>query len=190
MRHRGSRAFTLIEMVAVVSLIALVAAIAIPNLGLRSGRATLNEAESLAALLTFGRQRAVMSGEPQRVIVDLDAQRYWLESLQVPTAEAGGSGTGWAELRELPLVAPRAGEAAYLPAAGPAGRPYTPASGVWLTAIETAEGRIERGRVALPFAWDGSSEATDVWIGTDEADRVILHLPPLADRVGIRRIDG
>lgn len=190
MRRRRASAFTLIEMVAVVLLIALVAAIAIPNLGLRSGRAALQEAESLAALLAFGRQRAVMSGQPQRVIVDLDAQRYWLESLRAPAAETRDPVDGWSALSELPLVAPRAKEASYVPAPGPAGRPYVPESGVWLTAVETAEGRIERGRVAVPFAWDGSSEATEFWVETEGGDLVVLHLPPMADRIGIRRVNG
>ncbi|MBW2394143.1 MAG: type II secretion system protein [Deltaproteobacteria bacterium] len=190
MDPRRANAFTLIEMIAVVLLIALVAAVAIPNLGLRSGRATMQEAESLAALLTFGRQRAVMSGQPQRVILDLDAQRYWLESLGAAPGETGEPEGGWSELSELPLVAPRDEEATYLPARGPAGRPYAPAAGVFLAAVETPEGRIQRGQVVVPFAWDGSSEATEVWVEAEEGNRVVLRLPPMADRIGIRRVDG
>lgn len=190
MPRRPASAFTLIEMLAVVLLISLMAAIAIPNLGLRSGRATLQEAESLAALLAFGRQRAVMTGQPQRVILDLDAQRYWLESLRAPTAEIGEPADGWSGMRELPLVAPRGKRATYVPAAGPVGRPYALAGGVWLATVETSEGRIQRGRVAVPFASDGSSEATEIWVEADGGNRVILHLPPMADRIGIHRVDG
>ncbi|MCP5058213.1 MAG: prepilin-type N-terminal cleavage/methylation domain-containing protein [bacterium] len=189
-RRPPSGGFTLIETIAVVLLIALVAAAAIPNLGLRSGRASLQEAESLGALLAFGRQRAVMTGRPQRVILDLDAQRYWLESLGATAGDTGEPEEGWAEARELPLVAPRGEETRYAPAAGPSGRPYAPARGVWLTAVETSEGRIERGQISVPFAWDGSSEATQVWIEADGGNRVLLNLPPLADRIGIERVDG
>lgn len=187
-RRPPSGGFTLIETIAVVLLIALVAAAAIPNLGLRSGRATLQEAESLGALLSFGRQRAVMTGRPQRVILDLDTQRYWLESLGATVGDTGEPEEGWSKARELPLVAPRGEETVYTHAAGPAGRPYAPAGGVWLAAVETSEGRIERGQISVPFGWDGSSEATQVWIEADGGNRVVLSLPPLADRIGIERI--
>ncbi len=189
-RRALERAFTLIELVAVTLLIALLAAVAIPNLGLRGSRVSLQEAESLAALLEFGRQRAVMTGQPQRVVVDLDAQRYWLESLSPPQVATGEPVEGWAALSELPLAAPRGDEALYLPAPGPPGRPRAPAAGVWLAAIETEAGREERGQVALPFAADGSSEATDVWLTSEAGHRIVLSLSPMADRIRIARLGG
>lgn len=188
---RGRRAgFSLIEMIAVTLLMALVAALTIPNLGVRGSQATLDEARSLASLLEFARQRAVMTGTPQRVVLDLDEQLYWLED------QAGGDSeeeTGlpirWSEESEIPMQAPRESEREFQLARGPVSRPMSPTPGVWIAAVDTAEGRVERGQVHLPFAWDGSSEGTEVWIAGDGGHQVLLGLAPLADRIRIVRVD-
>ncbi len=177
-------------MIAVALLMALVAGLALPNLGFRSQQSVLDEASSAAALIEFARQRAVMTGVPQRVVFDLDAQHYWLEQQRERRREEPLEPAGWAEERELPMVAPRAEGAEFARSPGPGGRGYRPGNGVALQALETSEGLVERGQVTLPFAWDGSTEGTVLWLIGDGGHQVRLEIAPLADAIRIEHVDS
>jgi len=191
--RRAARGFTLIEMIAVALLMALVAGLAFPNLGFRSQQSVLDEANSVAALIEYARQRAVMTGFPQQIVFDLEAQAYWLEeSRPAPRSDddtAPAEPLRWAEERELPLIAPRAEETTYARSPGPGGRGYRPAQGVDLQGLQTTEGRIERGQVRLPFGFDGSTEATTVWLIGEAGHQVRVEVAPLADAIRIERVE-
>ncbi|MGH7287941.1 MAG: pilus assembly FimT family protein, partial [Myxococcota bacterium] len=75
----ASRAFTLIELLAVLLIMALVAGLTLPNLSLRADRAVLGAAQDLAATFAFTRQRAAATAVPHRVVIDLDQAAYWIE---------------------------------------------------------------------------------------------------------------
>ena len=64
--------FTLIELLAVVLIIGLVAGIALPNLSLGGDRVVFAESRRLASVFGFARQRALATGQPHRVVLDLD----------------------------------------------------------------------------------------------------------------------
>ncbi len=117
--REGSTGFTLIEMLAVVAILALVIGLALPNFGLRSRRATQDEAKQLAANLEFARQRSVMTGVPHRLVIDVEGGSYWLEWL-VSEARARGEedlvGQPVYELggrTEVPMSPPEAAERIY-----------------------------------------------------------------------------
>ena len=75
---RGRAGFTLIEMLAVVAILALLATFVAPSLDAVRQRRLRAEAMSLAAQLEFARQRTVMTGVPHRVLLDLEAGSYVL----------------------------------------------------------------------------------------------------------------
>ena len=58
-------AFTLIELLAVLLIMALVAGLTLPNLSLGAERVVLGEAQDLASTFAFTRQRAVATGSPR-----------------------------------------------------------------------------------------------------------------------------
>ena len=187
---RRSSGFTLIEMIAVALLMALVAGLALPNLGFRSQQAVLDEAESVASLIEFARQRAVMTGTPQRLVFDLDTQRYWLEQNRRPRREEPEAPVRWSEQRELPMFAPREDEATFTRGPGPGGRGYHPEAGVIIQALETSQGLIESGQVTMPFTWDGSTEGTVLWLLGDGGHQIRLEIAPLADAIRIQRVES
>lgn len=188
--RRRESGFTLIEMIAVALLMALVAAVTLPNLGIRSQQSVLDEAYSVASLIEFARQRAVMTGIPQRLIFDFDDQHYWLEQKREATREDDTQPARWAEERELPMFAPRSNGAEFSRSPGPGGRGYRPGNGVALHGLQTSEGLIEHGQVTLPFAWDGSTEGTVLWLIGDGGHQVRLEIAPLADAIRIEHVDS
>ncbi|MGH7337798.1 MAG: pilus assembly FimT family protein, partial [Myxococcota bacterium] len=76
--HRD-RGFTLIEILAVVAILALVAAFIVPNMGGLRRRALRNEAQQIASQLELARQRAIVTGVPHRLWLELDEAEYRLE---------------------------------------------------------------------------------------------------------------
>jgi type II secretion system protein H len=185
---RARSGFTLIELLAVLLIMGLVAGIALPNLALRSDRVVLGAAEDLAATFHFTRQRAVATGAPHRVVVDLDAATWWIEewpeelSLVAPVAAAPDA------QHEIQLSAPPAAVTEFRPLAGPFGRTHALPDEVSFASVETlAEGPVISGQVALLFEGDGTADPAVFAIVNEQGDVVRLELARLADEIRIRR---
>ena len=97
-------------MLAVVAIFALLAAFVAPNLGLLSSRRLQQQAERISAQLELARQRAIVTGIPHRLAIDLDRGSYWLEWF-VTQAEAIGEEADAAGARSARLDADLAGPA-------------------------------------------------------------------------------
>ncbi|HXI19528.1 MAG TPA: prepilin-type N-terminal cleavage/methylation domain-containing protein, partial [Gemmatimonadales bacterium] len=80
-RERRHHGFTLIEILAVVAILALMTTFVAPNLGAVRDRRLRSEAQALVATLELARQRSVVTGVPHRVLFDLDERGYQLQSL-------------------------------------------------------------------------------------------------------------
>ena len=80
LRLRQLQAFTLLELTIVMTLLAVVAALAMPSLARSMRQRNLDEeAARLLALTEFGRNEAVSQGVPMIVWIDAKTQRYGLE---------------------------------------------------------------------------------------------------------------
>ena len=78
-RRRRAAAFTLIEMLAVVAIFALMAAFVMPNLATLGSRTLQRQAQRIGGQLELARQRAIVTGIPHRMWLDLDDASYRLE---------------------------------------------------------------------------------------------------------------
>ncbi len=189
---REQRGFTLIEILAVVAILALVAAFVVPNMSGFRVRALRSEARQLAAQLELARQRAIVTGVPHRVWIELDQAEYRLEWLaeDPETAElAAATASEALDLHgtvPLELAAPPARELDFRPIPGNFGRLQVVADPFYFEAVETEEGRITRGQVSVEFARDGSAEYTEIYLQGAEGDHVALDVHPLDERVRIR----
>jgi type II secretory pathway pseudopilin PulG len=183
-------AFTLIELLAVLLIMALVAGLTLPNLSLGADRVVLGEAQDLASAFVFTRQRAVATANPHRVIVDLDYPAYWIEAQ--PEAEAFhaepiASPAPGAQ-RPIRLAAPPSAALGFQPLPGPFGRPRVLREPVLFDSVETlAAGSIRSGRIEIVFDADGTADPAQLVLSDADGNAYVLRLSRLADEVTIAR---
>jgi prepilin-type N-terminal cleavage/methylation domain-containing protein len=203
-RARNRRAgFTLIEIIAVVAIIAMVFALGVPRLGGRSFDPLHNEAEEIADRLRFARQRAVMTGVPHRLLIDLEEGGYLIEWYVTEDRAFGrgdGGGGGLAdlfaaatELEEdegpvLDMVPPRKRDALdYYPIPNPSMGTFR-----WLddtlyfVGVEGPTGWVESGDFGIVFFADGTTEPLALEIADADDARLTLEVEALLERVRVR----
>lgn len=183
--------FTLIEMLAVVAIMALVIGIALPNLGLRSRRAMQDEAGELAAHLEFARQRSVMTGVPHRLVIDVEGGEYWLEWLVSEARAAGEEDLPALPVYELggrtkaPMAPPPAADRSYHALPGSLGHATRVREMIRVDGIETAGGLLEGGLVNIAFERDGTSEPARILLSDEDGHSLAIDIPAFADTVRI-----
>ena len=194
MRRRAARralAFTLIELLAVLLIMALVAGLTLPNLSLGAERVVLGEARDLASMFAFTRQRAVATASPHRVVVDLDEAAYWIEvEPEGPDpfrAEPLASPAPGAR-RPIQLAAPSNTALGFQPLPGAFGRPHWLREPVRFDSVETlAAGAVRSGRVEIVFETDGTADPALLVFADEDENVWMLRLSRLADEVRIAR---
>jgi type II secretion system protein H len=191
LRARRS-AFTLLEMLAVVLIMGLVAAIVLPSVGARTGAQLRDQANHLANDLEFARQRTVMTAVPHRLLLDLDGAAYRVEWL-VTDAEALGEETPAPDLdaelsdqKNLDLKPPRGSERSFHPLPTALGRTVILTDGIEFASVETGQGAVDRGAVTVTFERDGTVDPTSIVLTDASGHRVALELAPLDEAVLVR----
>ena len=198
-RHSG-RGFTLIEMMAVVAIMALIFAIGVPRLGTSRLRVLRGEAESIAASLEFARQRAIMTAIPHRLLVDLEDGGYRVEWFvsedQAFGLEPGGESPlafDFADAGEdensIDLRPPSRSERDYYPVSNRALGAFSWIDdALYFVGLDSPSGWIESGDVAIVFQADGTTEYSMLEIADADNNHITLEIEPLLDR--IRRRPG
>lgn len=194
----GSRraGFTLLELLAVVLIMGLVASLVFPALGARSAAELRNQANHLANDLEFARQRTVMTAIPHRVLLDLDGAAYRVEWF-VTDDEAQGRAPASPDLdaelsgdKNLDLLPPREAERSFRPLPTQLGRTAVLADGIEFAAVDAGQGPVARGAVAITFDRDGTVEPTTIVLTDASGHHVALDLAPLDEAVVVRDAAG
>jgi prepilin-type N-terminal cleavage/methylation domain-containing protein len=186
--------FTLLEILSVVAIFALIAGIAMPNFKSVHARNVKNQAQRIVGALELARQRAIVTGIPHRLFIDLDGAAYWIEWLAGPNAATGeepattepavSDGSDYSG--PLDLTAPRDEERSYQALPGLAGRTAVLEGSVEFEGVETTGGWIDHGETFIRFERDGTADATTIVIAHESGAALALEVLPLADTVRIR----
>ncbi len=180
---RRARGFTLIEMLAVIAIFALIAAMVVPNLDLGGSRAVRADASDFAAAVEFTRQRAVMTGRAHVLHVDVANASHWVTWAAPP--EPAPPVDPNAE-RTLQMVPPDLEFEQFVPVPGEFGRPRATEDGVVITGVEVAEGLAQDGVVELRMNGDGSSDPAAVLFSDEDGAYVLrVEIEPLSDLVRV-----
>jgi prepilin-type N-terminal cleavage/methylation domain-containing protein len=181
---RATRAFTLLELIAVVLIIGLVAGLALPNFGVLGGQVLRDEARRLASELELARQRSVVTGVRHRLVFDLDRALYWTE-WEVPEHEPAPAVPGGSD-RPPPLAAPDHARSVFAPRPDASGRAWQLDDDVEFGAIEIDSGVVESGTLGLAFESDGTTEATRIVLERpDGGGALALEVRALAEAVRV-----
>lgn len=192
MQRCGAAAFTLLELLAVVAIFALMTTFVLPNVGVVRDRALRNQAQQLAAQLELARQRAVVTGIPHRLLIDLEGAGYrmeWLRGGDDPAPAPKPDAAPTYDVRgatPLPLAAPRTARLEYEPVPGRFGEFQYLEANLSFAGIVTPEGWIDRGDSYIAFDRDGTASYTEIFIDDESGRQVVLDVLPLADAVRIR----
>ncbi len=181
-RARARSGFTLIEIMAVVLILLMIAAIVIPRVSLIASQAALDDAKQLAATLDFAREKAIALGRAHRVVLDLDHAQYWIEA-QPPPATTPPI-LAWAELEELPLVAPRTNTREFTALRGSQPTPLD--ANVHITAVENESSQANEGLAQIAFEPDGATSAAQIWLTAGDDVRVRIEIAALADPTRVK----
>ena len=192
--RRGARAgadrrgFTLIEVLAVVAILALAAVIVLPNLAALGERRLRHAEQRLAAELELARQRAVVTGIPHRVLFDLENGLYrieWLGDAQEETVQPVAAAQEY-DVRqgsELPLRAPLRSAIEFQPVPDSFGSFHAFDGDVHVAGLETSYGWVEEGLPEVVFERDGSAAYTEIVLEEPGGARQTLAVLPLDDQV-------
>jgi type II secretory pathway pseudopilin PulG len=176
----------------VLVIFGLLASIALPNLGLRDSRILDDEAKKLANGLEFARARAVMTGVPHRVLLDVDGAAWRIESWSLPggadavaTETAASAGAAPAA-----LAPPGADALEFLPLQGSLGDDAHLDARVGFELVETPEGAFDQGLLQIVFEADGTAEPARISLASESGGRMALLVAPLADTVRFEHVDA
>lgn len=184
-RHEG---FTLIEILAVVAILALMATFVAPNFGALRERRLKHGAQRLASELELARQRSVVTGVPHRVLIDLEDHGYRVEWLGGGRGDPPPLPLEELDLRgstPLPLAAPARMALEYEPIPGLFGRFEWLEETLFIARVETPDGSIDHGDSFVDFTADGTASPTEIVIEDDSGRRVVLSVLPLDDAVRV-----
>jgi prepilin-type N-terminal cleavage/methylation domain-containing protein len=180
--------FTLLEILAVLLIGGLLMSLMLPNFGALQSHKLRNSAEQIIERIDFGRQRAVMTGVPHRLAIDLELGTYKLEwqgrsaadeePAPKPKTELGIAGP-------LSLAPPPAVERKFQSILGPLGKLETLSNGVEFAWIETPGGEVDFGEAFITFEGDGTSSYTMLVLDEPGGRELALEILPLADAVRI-----
>ncbi len=181
-------AFTLIEILAVVLILGLLATLLLPAIGAGGGRRLRQQGDRIATTLELARQRAIVTGKPHRVVLDLEKGGFMVEWLVTEARAFGGvdDDFGEEELPEIDLSPPREDVLDYYPVPSLTfGGWEFLENGFFFEGVDTTEGWIESGEVYLVFDWDGVTDASQIVISDPDDRSLDLDVAPLLDTVRI-----
>jgi len=201
---RGSGGFTLMEMIAVVLILGLAMTLVVPNLTATRTNRLRDQARKVAHQLETARQRAITTGVPHRLYIDLEAGFYrvdwWVDEAtaypdldeeapapaRVPAMPIDPE-TGEFDLSgPIPMSPPLGDEPDFFPIDHKFGRNTYLVDDCYFVGVESESGWHESGAVEIVFGPDGVAAYTEIRLADAWDNVVVLEVEPLLELVRIR----
>ncbi len=177
--------FTLLEILIVAFLIGILSSLFLPRLGKRFGFDLDNAGEVLSAELRYAAERSVSTGDPHRLVIDLDAQELRLERIAVneppPPFELPGSPS----LLDLKPPRPEQ-ESKPVPERQGDWHPIS-AEDVRIEAVVIGEEEFDEERVAIAFDGEGGADPASIRLVDPDGNRITLAVQPFTSEIKVLR---
>jgi type II secretory pathway pseudopilin PulG len=174
----------MIEILAVLAIFFLIAAVIVPRIARATDQAVIDDAKRLGYALDFAREKAIALGRTHRVVIDFDGRSYWTE--EAPPAAGSPPVLKWAELDELPLVAPRDAAGEFVRVGGAPGFTTEFGPGTRLSHLEAGGDEIASGLAAIEFAPDGETPPATLWLDNGSDLSVEVTIAAFSDPTQVR----
>jgi len=187
--------FTLIEIVAVVLIIGFISAAILPGLPFSGGARRHDEALNVASHLELARQRAIMTSKIHRVLIDVDNSSYRVEWFVRQSGSdefdniADQQRAVW-EGNLDSVLRPPGGEFSYQPIPSKFGNTSVLGDPFYFDGVETSDGWLDEGLVAVVFDRDGTTDKAQIVITDPDGFAATLDILPILDSVRIRHEDN
>jgi prepilin-type N-terminal cleavage/methylation domain-containing protein len=199
--------FTLIEMIAVVLILALATSLVVPNLSATRANRLRDQGRKIAHALEVARQRAIATGQFHRLYIDLE-EGWWriewyvdeataypeLVEAEPPPVAPGPGGEpldpGDFDLTApLPMSPPPGDERDYYPVSGAGGKASYLSDDFYFVGIDSESGWFESGGVFIGFGPDGVAEYTELRLADAWDNVVVLEVAPLLELIHVREAE-
>ena len=187
-RTREESGFTLLELLVVLLLIVLVTGVFVTTVGGGFGVHLRNAGRTLSAELEYVAQRAVTTGQTQRIVIDLDQQVYRVEELPFTEPEQEAELPEHAEGLDL---APPPTQVEFQPIEGRIGEWHAldDADDVDFREVRLANEAKTEGAVAIGFSPDGASDPAEIWLRDDGGYDLRIRLVAFTGEIRVEEAD-
>lgn len=180
--------FTLLELLVVLLLIVLVTGVFMTTVGGGFGVHLNNAGRTFSAELEYVAQRAVTTGQVQRVVIDLDEQVFRVEELPFvePTPDAP-----LPEHAERLDLAPPPSQTEFQPVEGRIGEWHAldDADDVAFREVRVGSDARTEGPVAIGFSPDGASDPAEIWLRDDGGYELRIQLVAFTGEIRVEEVD-
>lgn len=174
---------------AVITLLALITTLVIPQLGWQRDRGVREEALALADLLLVARERALITGRTHRVTLDFGASTRRLE-WRPPEDEMESEAPSPGRER-VDLEPPRNLTAEFEPVPGGVGNEVETRRGVWLLDLDSSEARNTGDVITLQFGAEGNADPARITLGNDDGEaRWVVEIFEFAQDIDVYEDDA
>lgn len=201
-RKERPNGFTLIELIAVVLILGLAMSLVVPNLSATRANRLKDEGRRIAHQLEVARQRAITSGIPHALYIQLEdgfvRVEWWVDEataypdLEVDTDAAlalEGADQVDADLDlsgPIQMSPPLGDEPDFFPISGTFGRDTQLGPDYYFVGVESESGWFESGAAHVGFGPDGTAEFTTIKIADSWDNVIVLEVEPLLELVRVR----
>lgn len=173
---------------AVIVIMGFVMVLVLPNLSVRQTSVLRQEAVRVAGLLELARQLAVVTGNPHRMLIDVERGAFrleWYGGRPEQEAVDEADSDPFARRRKTDFSPPNDDHLSYRPIDSRFGNDSFLDPDFSFQGLDSSEGFFQAGEIQLVFESDGTTDPAQLVIADNYGNTLTLDVRPLMDAVRI-----